>query len=228
MTYAIFTILLFATAITSAATPIVRPTLVRTVLEKTPDCVLAYPNVFLCGSTAQRTRVMTWVDSLRRTESGEALWSAIRESPHFLLIMHSPRALMSAGKTLTPLSRALDDGRGVEPVIEMHLDMPDGGTHEVGAEDGGWVAFPALVNFVHELVHARHAMHGTMAIAATERQAIEGENVFRVEWAKLMGEIPRRRSYDYEKGREIWSPFGLLLQTWLRLEDHVFVPGSQD
>ena len=67
------------------------------------------------------------------------------------------------------------------------------GTHRVYGVNNQLIEFNALQNLYHELAHAMHQMQGTWRYFASEKQAIEEENEFRIDLANINGEKPRLR-----------------------------------
>ena len=57
------------------------------------------------------------------------------------------------------------------------------------------IEYTAVQTLYHELAHAMHMMNGTWRYFASERQAIEEENIFRRELAKMHGRTPTQRLY---------------------------------
>jgi hypothetical protein len=55
------------------------------------------------------------------------------------------------------------------------------------------IEYTAIQNLCHELGHAMHLMNGAWRYFASERQAIEEENILRSQLAKMMGRTPTQR-----------------------------------
>ena len=88
----------------------------------------------------------------------------------------------------------------------MNFEMPDSGSHRVGTYGTSeLIEFTADQNLVHEFVHAKHAVYGTMA-TMYEVQAILEENIYREQKARLQGleDVPLRNYRAYEDGQQIW------------------------
>jgi hypothetical protein len=71
--------------------------------------------------------------------------------------------------------------------------MDDIGTHMVYNGKKELIEYTAVQNLYHELAHAMHMMNGTWRYFASERQAIEEENIFRRQLAKIQGRTPTQR-----------------------------------
>jgi hypothetical protein len=172
-------------------------------LSDRTDCQLIYSSVYFCGTTQQIQEAISLVEQTRALEVGEKTWQEILASKKNLLIAQSDSAVLSAAKTLAPLSTALSDGRGRSAVVLFNFDIPKSGSHRVGGTKEEWTEFTKLQNFFHELVHAKHYMQGTAIMPRLEEQVIELENVFRQQQAPSNLNL---RSLDYEKGEQIWYP----------------------
>jgi hypothetical protein len=55
------------------------------------------------------------------------------------------------------------------------------------------IEYTAIQNLYHELAHAMHMMNGSWRYFASERQAIEEENIFRSQLAQKLGSTPTQR-----------------------------------
>ena len=55
------------------------------------------------------------------------------------------------------------------------------------------ISSTAVQNLYHALAHAVHMMNGTWLYFASERQAIQEENIFHRQPAKLQGRTPTQR-----------------------------------
>lgn len=185
-----------------------KKSLVDSYLAQTSDCRLLDFYLYFCGSTAHEERVMGWIENVRETAIGRETLAAIQSSGHRLLIMHDVHSVGTAGKTLAPLSFDLSNGVGRECVIQMHLDMPDTGTHIVTSVDSGLILFTAKVNFFHELSHARHKMSGTWLAVDSEGQAVADENIYRRESAEIEGviDVPLRDLKFVDGDQRVWFP----------------------
>jgi len=129
-------------------------------------------------------RIDTWLKKIARTPSGYHMLLRIANARHPIYLVHSSDSLRSAGKSLSPATTALMDGRGVWARIEFAFDMPETGSHLLYDCQGNQIEWPAIVNFYHELSHAAHAVWGTTEVRM-ERQAMRDENQFREELAAI-------------------------------------------
>ena len=161
-------------------------------------------NIFLeTNNSQQRLRVQLALQSLREYPVGALLLDEIAQSPHQLHIRHNPYSLSSVGKTLLPLTRKLSNGIGDNATIEMHLDIPEGGSHLVSECTKGWIPFSFLQNLAHELRHARDGMTGKFVGHRYEQDAVDTENQLR----KEMGIQEQRCLQENEENvLQIWWP----------------------
>ncbi len=151
----------------------------------------------------QEERVIQALTKLRDFPVGALLLEEIAQSPHQLRIRHNPYSLSSVGKTLLPLTRKLSNGTGDSATIEMHLDIPEEGSHLVSECTKGWIPFTFLQNLAHELRHARDGMTGKFVGHRYELDAVETENQLRLE----MGIQERRCLQENEENvLQIWWP----------------------
>ena len=110
---------------------------------------------------------------------------------------------MSSGRTSAPISDNLINGRGESVDIHFNADIPDYGSHLVFDSYKSPIEYTAAQNLYHELAHALHMMKGTWRYFKSERQAIEEENVFRQQQARL-GNRPFTERF-YVSGKPICS-----------------------
>ena len=94
--------------------------------------------------------------------------------------------------TSAPMSANLTNGRGESVDIYFNFDIPDDGSHRVLDTHRSPIdthrspiEYTAIQNLYHELAHAMHMMQGTWRYFKSERQAIEEENIFRRQQARL-------------------------------------------
>jgi hypothetical protein len=134
-----------------------------------------------------------WLNDIAVVSKGYKTLKAIEKSGHTLTIKHSVAARLSSGRTIAPMTRNLTNGVGDDILIIFDADMEDRGTHRVFSAANELIEFNAIQNLFHELAHAMHQMQGTWRYFASEEQAIEEENEFRIDLAKINGEKPRLR-----------------------------------
>lgn len=118
---------------------------------------------------------------------------SIANSGHELIIEHADVARISAGRTRAPMTMKLINGIGDSVQILFDARMDDNGTHMVYNGKKELIEYTAVQNLYHELAHAMHMMNGTWRYFASERQAIEEENVFRRQLADMQGRKPTQR-----------------------------------
>lgn len=145
------------------------------------------------GSPQQKEKIAQWLLEIAHVPKGKSTLSAIKQSGHQLLIKHSAAARLSAGRTIAPMTDNLTNGAGEDITIIFDADMPDQGTYQVYDAVNQLIEFTAVQNLYHELAHAMHQMNGTWRYFASERQAIEEENLFRTDLALMRNEVPRLR-----------------------------------
>lgn len=162
-------------------------------------------NIVLQGTPEQVLRLSRWLDEIAAVSHGKATLQAILASSNQLTIRHSPWALIASGRTLAPLSEDLTNGRGEDIEILFDVRIPEHGSHRVFNRAGEPIAFTALHNLFHELVHARHQLNGTWRYWDSEGQAIEEENLFRMELqAGQDGRSAEQRAGI--RGQQFWWP----------------------
>lgn len=158
--------------------------------ESTPSIDSTFSNIILEGTEKQQRKLKFWLQRISLHPHGYKTLEAIAKSDHQLTIAHSDAARMSAGRTIAPMTMDLSNGVGASVKIIFDANMPHSGTHWVFGMRNELVEFSAVVNLYHELAHAMHQMQGTWRYFASERQAIEEENIFRLEMARSQGEVP--------------------------------------
>lgn len=154
---------------------------------------LTIKNIKISGTRAQQNNFIRWLDGIAATQKGRNILNAIIHSGHQLHISHSSHAKLSAGRTIAPMTEDLINGRGASVSIIFDGNMTDRGSHFVYNNQLKLIEFNAYQNLFHELAHAAHQMNGTWRYFASEKQAIEEENIFRKEFAKLNNEAPTIR-----------------------------------
>jgi hypothetical protein len=150
-------------------------------------------SIHLVGTPHQIAKFTQWLDQIARVPKGQGTLKAIAESGHLLVIQHAKYAVISAGRALGPMSDNLINGTGESVEILFNAHIPDTGSHMVFSGSRQLIEYTAVQNLYHELAHAMHMMAGTWRYFASERQAIEEENVFRQELAESLGKPPTRR-----------------------------------
>ena len=142
-------------------------------------------NVSIHGTPVQIAKMRRWLAEIAAVPKGIQTLRSIDKSGHKLMIFHSGESMISSGKASAPLSGNLTNGRGESVDIYFNFDIPDDGSHRVFDTRRGPIEYTAIQNLYHELAHAMHMMNGTWRYAKSERQAIEEENVFRLQHAQL-------------------------------------------
>jgi len=151
-------------------------------------------NILLQGTPRQIGKFSEWLDRIAEVPKGLSTLQAIAQSGHRLTTQHSKCAMMTAGRALGPMTADLINGKGASVEIMFNAHIPDSGSHMVYDADRQLIEYTAIQNLYHELAHAMHMMKGTWCYFASERQAIEEENAFREDLARLRGQAPARRS----------------------------------
>jgi hypothetical protein len=146
-------------------------------------------NIFLEGNRQQIARFENWLDRIAEVPKGYQTLKAISESGHELTVRHSKYAVISAGRTLAPMSSNLTNGKGESVTILFSAHIQDSGSHMVYNAQRMLIEYTAIQNLYHELAHAMHMMKGSWRYFASEKQAIEEENIFRRDLA-LMQNTP--------------------------------------
>jgi len=142
-------------------------------------------NISLQGSSRQVEKMRRWFEQIALVPRGYQTLVAIQQSGHKLIIFNSHRSVVSSGKASAPMTSNLINGVGESIDIFFSFDIPDSGSHWVFDRHHTKIEYSAIVNLYHELAHAMHMMNGTWAYAESELQAIQEENVFRRQLAKM-------------------------------------------
>lgn len=161
--------------------------------------------VSLEGSPQQIMRISAWLDEIATLPIGRETLDAILSSGNHLTIRHSPAALLASGRTLAPVTDDLTNGLGADVEILFDARIPEQGSHSVYDSAHNAIEFTAAQNLFHELVHAKHLANGTWRYFDSEGQAIEEENIFRMQISERRGlqQVSLRAAVD---GRQIWWP----------------------
>jgi hypothetical protein len=133
---------------------------------------------------AEKLRIVQLLKETAKTKVGFTMLEEIYKTKHVLIIRHEPHALGSAGRTFLEMSSNLSNGIGASALIEMHFGIPDTGSHlvlECSAKNEETTSFTLLMNFIHELRHARDGMTGKFLGHRSEKDAVESENLLRKE-----------------------------------------------
>ena len=136
-------------------------------------------NIFLEGNHQQIACFEDWLDRIAEVPKGYQTLEAISESGHELTIRHSKYAVISAGRTLAPMSANLTNSKGESVTILFSAHIQYSGSHMVYNAQRMLIEYTAIQNLYHELAHAMHMMKGSWRYFASEKQAIEEENIFR-------------------------------------------------
>jgi len=153
-----------------------------------------------------KKRLLAWLDQIAQIDKGRQTLLAIILSGHQLTIKHSAAATLSAGRTIAPMTDDLINGKGTSVTIIFDMNIPDTGSHQVYDDNIQLIEFNAIQNLYHELAHAMHQMNGTWRYFASEKQAIEEENIFRRELAISNEKEPKLR----------YGKFGVLIENYQR------------
>jgi hypothetical protein len=162
-------------------------------LYHTQTSTLTLKNIKITGTRAQQHSFIRWLNGIAETSKGRHTLNAIIQSGHQLHIRHSAHAVLSAGRTIAPMTEDLINGKGASVDIIFDGNMRDRGSHFVYNEKIKLIEFTAQQNLFHELAHAVHQMNGTWRYFDSEAQAIEEENIFRHELATINNETPTKR-----------------------------------
>lgn len=152
-------------------------------------------NISLQGTPRQISKMRRWLEQIAEVPKGYQTLVEIENSGHKLMIHHSRYAMISSGKASAPLSSNLINGRGESVDIFFNFNIPDSGSHLVFDTRRSPIEYTAIQNLYHELAHAMHMMNGTWRYAKSERQAIEEENIFRFQLAKMTRRAFAERVY---------------------------------
>ena len=161
--------------------------------------------IFLEGNYQQIRKINNWLDEIYTIESGRRTINKLFDSGNKVIIRHSEWALHASGRTSAPMSSHLTDGLGEDALVLIDTRMPDSGSHQVFNSKRSLIEFNALHNLFHELVHAKHYTNGSWRYFDSEGQAIEEENIFRLQLAKHLG----KKTTDLrvgKRGQQIWWP----------------------
>jgi hypothetical protein len=173
-------------------------------------------NIHLIGTSYQIARLAGWLDLIARVPKGRATLQRIAASGHRLVIRHADYALLSAGRTLAPMTENLINGKGESVSILFCAHIDDRGSHMVFNDRQELIEFTAVQNLYHELAHAMHQMNGTWRYFDSEGQAIEEENIFRRQLAILEGKPPterfRKAGIRITGPRKVSTPPGPLME----------------
>lgn len=150
-------------------------------------------NIILKGHPEHVIKFTRWLDQIAMVPKGLLTLMTISNSPHELTIQHADHALTSAGRTIAPMTMNLINGVGESVHILFDARTQDRGSHMVFNAKMELIEFSAIQNLYHELAHAMHQMNGTWRYFASEEQAIEEENIFRIELAVLQNRPPTQR-----------------------------------
>jgi hypothetical protein len=162
-------------------------------------------NILLKGTPDEINRFSHWLDRIAEVPQGYRTLKEISESGHELIIQHARYALISAGRAQGPLSADLINGKGADVSILFNAHIPDSGSHRVYNAQRELIEYTAVENLYHELAHAMHMMKGTWRYFASERQAIEEENVFRRDLARMQGKPATERVETTLPAQEAYS-----------------------
>jgi len=162
-------------------------------------------SIVLEGSPRQIDQLSRWIDEIVKIPQGRQTLKDISNSGNQLTIRHSEAALIASGRTLAPLSKNLTNHQGEDVEILFETRIPAEGSHWVFNARNEKIAFTAVQNLFHELVHAKHLMNGTWRYFDSEGQAIEEENIFRIQQAKLQGRQGTALRVGM-KGLQYWWP----------------------
>lgn len=143
--------------------------------------------IILEGSLLHIAKFKHWLNEIVKVPHGRATLEAIVKSGHQLTISHSSSARISAGRTRAPMSQNLINGQGESVDILLDASVTERGSHMVFNGKRELIQYTAVENLFHELAHARHKMNGTWRYFDSEKQAIEEENVFRRQLARMNG-----------------------------------------
>lgn len=142
-------------------------------------------NISLHGTPKQINKLKKWIKQIAEVPKGLDTLIKIQQSGHKLFIHHSVYSMVSSGKTSAPASSNLINGQGESVDIHFNAEIPDQGSHRVFDTSRKPIEYTAAQNLYHELAHALHMMNGTWRYFKSEHQAIEEENIFRKQKAKI-------------------------------------------
>jgi hypothetical protein len=150
-------------------------------------------NIILQGAAFETNRLAGWLDRIAQVPQGLRTLRSIQASGHQLVIQHAQHAIISAGRTRAPMSRNLTNGVGESVHILFNARISDSGSHMVYNGKRELIEYTAVQNLYHELAHAMHMMKGTWRYFNSEKQAIEEENIFRQDLARIQGKSAHLR-----------------------------------
>lgn len=150
-------------------------------------------NIVLRGHPEHIMKLTRWLDQILLVPKGFQTLQSIANSGNELVIEHADIARIFAGRTRAPMTMNLINGVGDSVQIIFDARMDDSGTHMVYNGKKELIEYTAVQNLYHELAHAMHMMNGTWRYFASERQAIEEENIFRRQLAEMQGRMPSQR-----------------------------------
>ena len=165
--------------------------------SSTPEYTLHYGFRVVLAAPSYREilKLKHWMDEIVRVPKGrDTLW-AISRSNHDLVIRHSSFAVISAGRTLAPMTKNLTNGVGEDVEIKFNARIPDAGSHIMFDSKRRPIGYTAVQNLYHELAHAMHKMTGEWLYFDSERSAIKEENEFRRDQAMMLGQPVNERIY---------------------------------
>jgi hypothetical protein len=168
------------------AAPVVRAAATQPYVNRYSDPSFGR-NIHLQGTPHEAYRLADWLDQIAAVPKGRETMRAIQDSGHELVIQHAAHAVISAGRTRAPMSQNLTNGEGESVQILFNAHIPDRGSHMVYNGRRDLIEYTAVQNLYHELAHAMHMMNGTWRYFASEKQAIEEENIFRRDLAEIQG-----------------------------------------
>jgi hypothetical protein len=146
-------------------------------------------NIIMKGSFQEIARFEKWLNHIYDVPKGYQTLKKIFDSRHELTIKHAQYVVLSAGRTSAPMSINLINGKGEDVTILFNAHIPDSGSHMVYNAKRMLIEYTATQNLFHELAHAMHMMNGSWRYFASEKQAIEEENIFRRDLA-IMHQTP--------------------------------------
>lgn len=143
-----------------------------------------YTNIELHGELIHITKFKYWLNEISTIPIGKETLGAIVNSGHILTVINDKNARFSAGRTRAPMTGDLINGKGASVEILFDGEVSEAGSHMVYNNSNELVEYTAIINFFHELVHAKHKMLGSWRYFDSEGQAIEEENIFRQQYGK--------------------------------------------
>lgn len=144
-------------------------------------------NIIIKSTPVQAIKFTRWLDQIALVPKGFQTLLAISNTPHELIILSADYARESAGRTRAPMTMNLINGIGDDAEIVFDGRTQENGSHMVYNAKMEMIEYTAIQNLYHELAHAMHMMNGTWRYFDSEGQAIEEENIFRRQLAKIQG-----------------------------------------